>query len=150
MAMRPDLAAVYVRAMRLLGQGAADRRSPFRLAGFATVDAAGRPALRVAVLRQVCPTTRTLQIHTDTRAEKVTHLRRAAAVALLFYDPRAQVQIRVTGAARLHRDDDVAQAAWAAAPAPSLHLYTARAGARLAHRRAGPLRLPCDGPASRL
>ena len=87
---------------------------------------------RMLVLRHFDREARVLELHTDSRAPKVAQLRANPACALLFFDHRSKVQVRVRGEARVHTDDAMADAAFARAPKGSLDDYRgAPPGARL-------------------
>jgi hypothetical protein len=99
-------------AFALLSRGVADRRHGFHTPVLATIGAGGAPEARVLVLRGFHAAGRRLRLHTDARAAKVAALEAEPRAALLFYDPGAQLQLRVAGHATLHRDDAVADDAW--------------------------------------
>ncbi len=101
-------------ALALVARGVADRRHAFHTPVLATVGLDGAPQARTVVLRGLDPTTRQLRLHTDARAGKVAELDASPRASLLFYDAGAQLQLRLGGTATLHRDDAVADAAWAA------------------------------------
>jgi pyridoxamine 5'-phosphate oxidase len=109
-----DLAGSLAEAWALLVRGAADRRHPFHTPQVATIGEDGAPALRTVVLRGVEPSARRLRFHTDARSRKVRELAADPRVALHAYHPAAKIQLRLSGTATLHRDDAVADAAWAA------------------------------------
>ncbi len=123
----PDLDAIRQDAFRLISRGVADRRSPYRTPALGTVGADGRPQLRTVVLRAFDPAARVLTVHSDVRAAKIVALAGNPAVALLFWDAGAQVQVRVDGVAAVLTGDDMARAEWA-----RLH-----AGARASYRVLG-------------
>jgi hypothetical protein len=111
-----------------LEAGATQRRHAFHTASVASVDASGRPHLRTVVLRAADADGWTLRFHTDQRAPKVAEITRNPAVALCFYDPAEGLQVRAEGQARIHRDDDVAAAAWAASQPMSRICYGVEPG----------------------
>ena len=78
---------------------------------------------RMLVLRRFDRAARVLELHTDARAPKVAQLRADPRCALLFFDARAKVQLRVRGRASIHTADDVAEAAFHRAPEASLDDY---------------------------
>lgn len=122
-------------AFALVARGVADRRHPFHTPVLATTGLDGTPQARTVVLRGLEPATRRLRLHTDARAGKVAELAAEPRATLLFYDPAAQLQLRLSGRATLHRDDALAEEAWAASrdfsrmcyaiePAPGLPVAT--------------------------
>lgn len=107
-----DLPAVRDAAFALLGRGVGDRRSPFHTPVLVTNGLDGFPAARTVVLRGFDRERRHLSMHTDRRSAKVGELSVDDRAALVFYDARQRVQLRVNGRARVHHGDDVAAAAW--------------------------------------
>ncbi len=114
--MEPTLAALLDDTWRGLVRAAADRRHPWRTPVLATVAADGSPNARTVVLRAVDPATRTLRLHTDGRSVKTAELARDPRVALVFWDPRARVQLRLRGSAALIREGPEHARAWATTP----------------------------------
>ncbi|MEO1265169.1 MAG: pyridoxamine 5'-phosphate oxidase family protein [Pseudomonadota bacterium] len=117
------LADVWARLVR----GAADKRAPFNRPAIATVSEAGGPEVRTVVLRTVTPSRRLLAFHTDMRSAKIAALRHKADVAWHFWDPRAQIQVRVSAKAAFHHADDISRAAWAKLHDGSKRTYAQRA-----------------------
>ncbi|MEE2644353.1 MAG: pyridoxamine 5'-phosphate oxidase family protein [Myxococcota bacterium] len=70
---------------------------PWRLPTVATVGLDGAPRARMMVLRGACATARTLELCSDTRAEKVAEWYACPKVALCFWDPAQGVQLRARG-----------------------------------------------------
>jgi pyridoxamine 5'-phosphate oxidase len=110
-------------AWRLIARGVADRRSPFHHPVAATLGLDGFPQARTVILRGCDAAGRTLRFHTDARSRKAEEIAADARAALHFYDPGAKIQVRVSGAAALHRDDAVADAAWAGSRVFSRQCY---------------------------
>lgn len=98
----------------LAQRGVVDRRSVWHTPTVATQGVSGAPELRTVVLRGASSVEWTLRFHTDRRSGKFAQITRSAQIALHVYDPRHQIQVRMSGTATLHTDDDVAQRAWVA------------------------------------
>jgi hypothetical protein len=109
-----DLAGTLAEAWAMLVRGAADRRHPFHTLQVATIGEDGAPSVRTVVLRAAAPGERTLRFHTDSRSRKARELAADPRVALHAYHPAAKIQLRLSGTATLHRDDAMADSAWAA------------------------------------
>lgn len=109
----PELEAALDSAWRLLGRGAADRRSPMHTPVVASI-AGGRPEARVMVLRAATRATATLRFHTDARSPKAAALDNAP-VSIIAYHPGEAVQLRIAGTARVLRDGAEVDRIWAAA-----------------------------------
>ena len=100
-------------AVDLLADGVANAGSPLR-----------KPVARTVILRNFDETERVLELFTDARSAKVAELERELRAAMLFYDPRRDVQLRLTGRA-VPLTGAAAAAAWAAAGLPSRRAYLA-------------------------
>ncbi len=139
--MRPadSLPDILAHAWNLLVRGGADRKSPVHTPVVASVDATGLPQARVMVLRKADPAAATLRFHTDARSPKVTQLD-GKPVAVLAYHAAEQVQLRISGVARIGRSTDEADAIWAGSTLFARRCY-------LAEQAPG---TPLPGPASGL
>lgn len=110
--MDEALAAVLEETLGLLAQGASDAQSPFHTLTLGTVGPQG-PRLRSVILRGFDRAEWRLEIHTDARSPKVAELEAEPAVELLVWEPESRRQLRLSGLARLHHDDERSAAAWA-------------------------------------
>jgi len=84
---------------------------PLRLGILATLSA-GRVTQRTLVLRACNENARTITSYTDVRSPKVREINADSRVSWLFYGANEKLQIRVDGQARMHIDDEVADACW--------------------------------------
>jgi pyridoxamine 5'-phosphate oxidase len=111
--MRPDdnLPAILAHAWQLLVRGGADRKSPVHTPVVCSVDEQGLPHARVMVLRKADPAAATLRFHTDARSPKVTQLD-GSAVAVLAYHAGEQVQLRISGTARVLTEGEPVDGIW--------------------------------------
>ncbi|ABS62368.1 pyridoxamine 5'-phosphate oxidase-related FMN-binding [Parvibaculum lavamentivorans DS-1] len=111
-------------AFALPARGVADAASPLRKPVFATLSASGAPAVRTIFLRALDRASRRLVAFTDSRSTKVAEIARDGRASLLFYDPRSDVQVRLSGRAVIRSgDDEAAEAAWQGAPLSSRRAY---------------------------
>lgn len=108
-----DASKVLSEAFRMLTEAVCDRNAPFHTPAVSTNGGDGGPQVRTVVLRGFDAETRLLRFHTDIRSRKIVEIGRDERVAMLFQDPRAKVQLRVSGRARIHRADRIADDAWA-------------------------------------
>jgi len=106
------LDAAEIEAWRMLEAGARSAKRAFHTPVLATVDAEGAPQARTVVLREADASTRVLRANTDQRSPKAAQLRHDSRVQMLFYDPDAKVQVRVTATAELLSDGPHKDAAW--------------------------------------
>ncbi|MCS6891195.1 MAG: pyridoxamine 5'-phosphate oxidase family protein [Rhodovarius sp.] len=126
-AFADDLAATLREAFALLARGVADRHSPFHTPTLATIGRDGAPRARTLVLRGFDPAARQLRLHSDARSAKLAEALADPRAALHVYDPRAQVQLRLEGRLSIHREDALADAAWAASRPSSRMCYAIEA-----------------------
>jgi hypothetical protein len=133
-----DLDASLTQGWALLERATADRRSPMRTVQVATVAEDGA-RVRTVVLRGAGREERCLRFHTDARSGKMAELEHQPAVEICAYDPKAKIQLRLRGAATLHRTDAVAEAAWTATAPYSRVCY------RAAYAPGAPLDAPQEG-----
>ncbi|MFU7527977.1 pyridoxamine 5'-phosphate oxidase family protein [Qipengyuania sp. ASV99] len=108
--MFESLEKVQIDLVERLAGAAKDRKSPMHVPTVVTSDVDAR----IMVLRAFDSAAWTLRFHTDTRAPKVAAIRRDPRMAVLLYDQRAKVQIRVRGQGRILCGDPIVDAAWAA------------------------------------
>lgn len=118
-----DLEGTLAEAWRLLARGVADRRSPFHHPVVASIGSDGAPQARTVILRGADAASRSLRFHTDARSRKISEITADGRVSLHFYDPGAKIQLRLAGLATVHRDDAVADAAWAGSRVFSRQCY---------------------------
>lgn len=145
-----DLDGFRAEGWRRLADGVGHRHSPFHTPSLATVDAAGRPRLRTVVLRAAEAGAGALRFHCDRRSDKAREIAENGLAALHVYDGRAKLQLRVEGRARLHLDDALADAAWAAALTMSRVCYGVEPAPGTALARGDAYAMPDEDPDARL
>jgi pyridoxamine 5'-phosphate oxidase len=109
---------------RMLERGVRRFNDPFHWPALGTF-AEGSVGLRTVILRQFTVDDRILVCHTDARAEKVREISNSARVSWLFYHPKRKVQLRISGPATLHADDEFADRQWTATKITSRLNYCA-------------------------
>ncbi|MGA1468409.1 MAG: pyridoxamine 5'-phosphate oxidase family protein [Phycisphaerales bacterium] len=105
-----------------------DRRHAWRLPVLASAGADGWPASRTVVLRQVDRSAPLIACHTDARSPKLAEIAADPRVSWTFYDPQAQVQLRVQARATVHRAaeaDPIALERWERTSLSSRRCYLA-------------------------
>ena len=90
-----DADGCYARVAWRLGTAVRSAEHPFRLFTLATVGPDRYPHARTVVLRGFDPVERSVKFYTDCRSTKVRHIAGEPRVALLFYDPRSRLHLRV-------------------------------------------------------
>ncbi|MEM9781750.1 MAG: pyridoxamine 5'-phosphate oxidase family protein [Pseudomonadota bacterium] len=118
-----DLAAMIAAAWARLTRGAADKRAAFNAVSLSTLGAQGWPEMRSVILRRVDPDQRRLIVHTDRRSTKVGEIEADGRVSLLFWDPRAKLQLRVWGQAQVVTNEPLADEEWARLSPPGRRIY---------------------------
>jgi hypothetical protein len=109
---------------KMLDRGVSNYRDPCHWPVLGTAGSKG-PELRCVILRGFSRSERILLCHTDARAAKVREIARRSKVSWLFFHPEKKVQLRITGHATLHADDDFADHQWAASRLSSRLNYCA-------------------------
>lgn len=122
-----DAEQVLPEILGLLRAAPGDRNSGWRLLALGTRGLGGPPRQRMVVLRGFEPADLILRLHSDARADKVGEIAADPHVSLLGWDAARQWQLRMEGEARLHRDDALADRAWAAMPDGERRSYAAAA-----------------------
>ena len=107
-----SLEDIYQDSCQAMKTSLRDRKHPFRIIALATIDFAGFPQLRYVVNREFDETQRMIRFHTDIRSPKIEQLRSQPAVQIATYDPAAKMQLRFSGYAQIHHNDDIALSAW--------------------------------------
>ena len=136
---RNTLDGVLNESWKMLGRGASHFNDPFHWPVLGTTGKEGA-SLRCVILREFLLPDRMLVCHSDARAGKVQEISDSAKVSWLFYHPQKKVQLRISGQATIHADDQFADEQWAAAKAPS----------RLNYCAIEPPGTPVDSPSSGL
>jgi hypothetical protein len=75
------------------------------------------------VVRRFLSDSRCLEFHTDLRSPKVAELRHDPRIVFVYYDPETRIQMRVTGRAEVHANDDRAREAWKLVPPVNRALF---------------------------
>jgi pyridoxamine 5'-phosphate oxidase len=118
-----DLDETISEAWRVIGRGVVDRKSAFHTPCVATTGLDGAPRVRTVVLRAADRAARSLRFHTDQRSAKFAELLRDPRVGIMGYDAGRKIQVRLTGVALLHTNDEIAASAWAKSHSMSLMCY---------------------------
>jgi pyridoxamine 5'-phosphate oxidase len=120
-----ELDEVLSRAWAMLRRGVADRRHGYHLPTLATVDTNGAPDARIVTLRKADEAQRVLLCHADIRAPKALQIAAGSRATWVFYDTGLKEQIRASGAAFLHHEDELADQRWSASKVMSRRCYLA-------------------------
>jgi hypothetical protein len=104
----------------MLADGLENPSSPLRKPSLATIGLEGEPALRTVILRTADIGRRRLGFFTDARSPKVAQIGKEPRASVLFYDPRCDMQLRLSGRMEVRIGDE---AAWAGAAPASRRAY---------------------------
>ncbi len=118
-----DLSAIETRLWELLHESVQSFKAPFHTGVIATLHEQ-QPEVRTVVLRHADAVQKKLFFHTDIRSPKVQQLQMHPQISWLFYDKDIRMQLRLTGTAILHADDEVANDAWEQSRLSSRLTYT--------------------------
>lgn len=92
-----------------------DKKHPWRVVGFSTSGQHG-PASRSVILRGVLAADRRLVFYTDRRSTKMTDIAHCTKVALLFWNPKSNTQLRVCGNAGSESSELIVNDLWLRIP----------------------------------
>lgn len=96
---------------RMFHKGLGNFRHPFYRAVLTTLNGK-KPELRTVILRGFSEEDRILICHCDARSPKVTQIQENPNVSWLFYHPKKWLQLRLSGTAQVHTDDETAESHW--------------------------------------
>jgi len=133
------LDGVLSESWKMLSRGATQFYDPFHWPVLGTSSKDG-VRLRCVILREFLLPNRILVCHSDCRTRKVQEIADSPRVSWLFYHPKRKVQLRISGNATVHTDDQFADEQWAAINVIS----------RLNYCAVGPPGTPIDRPSSGL
>lgn len=108
------LEEIYIRLWDCLAAAARESDHAFNAMQAATIGLDGAPNVRTVALRQVSEPANLIVFHTDLRSPKVAELDREPRIALVGVDFDRKLQIRLSGEARIIRDEPVRVDAWKA------------------------------------
>ncbi len=70
------------------------------------------PSIRTVVLRHVNKSKNTISFHTDIRSKKIEELKDNNKLSMLFYDHGKKIQLKISGDAVIHNENDLSRNAW--------------------------------------
>lgn len=106
-----------------LKRASVDSRHPFRYVVLGTINVDGGPSQRTVVFRGFTGVN-DLLIHTDSRSEKISEIKDNPKISLLFYNDKKKLQLRISGKAMIHEDDELYRKEWNETGIKSKHSYT--------------------------
>lgn len=88
-----------------------DAKDPMHTPAIATIGS-NLPQLRTVVLRKVLVQAKELRFHTDLRSNKVKELTQNPQIALLFYNPKTRIQLRLNAHVVLEHNNSLTLETW--------------------------------------
>ena len=107
-----DITKVLPAAWDFMEEGVRDRHSLAHTPVVSTLDVDGKPNSRCMVLRAVDRQKTTLVFHTDRRSIKANELKSSSQGAVLFYDPKRKIQLRLRCGLSLDTDSVETNERW--------------------------------------
>jgi pyridoxamine 5'-phosphate oxidase len=96
---------------QFLHAGVRNFKNPFHHAALTSIDG-DKPQSRMVILREFSDKDRILLCHCDARSFKVSQIHENPNVSWLFYNPKKWFQLRLSGTASIHTDDEMAESQW--------------------------------------
>ena len=106
-----DLPAIESDCWSRIMDGVIQSSHPFHQSVFANGNTIGAN-MRMVVLRKASATEKTVSLYTDIRSSKWEELQKNQSISWLFYDHESRIQIRLSGKASLHQNDELANHSW--------------------------------------
>lgn len=98
-----DLDLTFNEIIGLLKRGVKDRKSCFHYTTLCTVDEKYNPRSRTVIARNFDEEKFLINIHSDSRANKIKEIEMNSNVSLNFYDDKKKIQIRIKGSAKIKK-----------------------------------------------
>lgn len=117
-----DLEQLLAHIWQQIKQGAEDPSHPYHAPTLGTVGEAGA-SLRTVILREVDIGARSLLLHSDRRARKISEIQTNPQITWHCWNPARNEQLRLKGNATLHFEDELAERIWQNSSPGSLKLY---------------------------
>ena len=109
-----SLNEIFDKTWEIIEEGIKDGSSPFHVGIVATVNQKGNPAARSVVIRNNDKDKKNISFNTDIRSNKWNELKLKPKLSFTFYDFKRKLQIRISGKAKLHNKNKIADSAWGA------------------------------------
>jgi pyridoxine/pyridoxamine 5'-phosphate oxidase len=115
---------IYSHILGEIQRGSVDRKNPFHLCFLSTINNyTGFPESRTVVLRKVDRDSFVLRVHSDTRSEKIKHIKFCHNTHLLFYNQKAKLQVRLKSIGKEVQDEELKKEVWSQAQEISQRCY---------------------------
>ena len=106
-----DLKEIKKKIWSMLDDAVTNRSSQFRVPVFVCGDQKDFDG-RIVVLRKSDQTNNLLQFHSDIRSEKISKLKNNKNAAMLFYDKKEKIQLRIKVECTVHHSNETTKESW--------------------------------------
>ncbi len=133
---------ILKKVWKQLDLGVIDSEHPFHTPVFGTdkvTDSIGNgdifsPSLRVVVLRRFWRKPARLAFHAHLGSPKIEQIKTNPNVSWLFYHPKEKFQVRISGAAEVHTNDELTDEQWSATGNFSRRCYIGKAPTQISKK----------------
>ena len=106
-----DLKEIKKKIWSMLDDAVTNRSSPFRIPVFICGDQKDFDG-RIVVLRKSDQTNSLLQFHSDIRSDKAPKLKNNKNAAMLFYDKKEKIQVRIKVECIINHNNEITKESW--------------------------------------
>ena len=106
-----EIDGIYDSIWRDLARATKDYQSEYRWLNLATAHPTRGCSVRTVVLREAIAQKKTVRVHTDLRAQKISEIEHCPLVTAHFHNRKKGIQIRITGRASI-APPDIQKSAW--------------------------------------
>ena len=106
-----DLKEIKKKIWSMLDDAVTNRSSQFRIPVFVCGDQKDFDG-RIVVLRKSDQSNSLLQFHSDIRSDKITKLKNNKSAAMLFYDKKEKIQVRIKVKCIINHNNEITKESW--------------------------------------
>ena len=106
-----DLKEIKKKIWSMLDDAVTNRSSSFRVPVFVCGDQKDFDG-RIVVLRKSDQSNNLLQFHSDIRSDKISKLKNNKNAAMLFYDKKEKIQVRIKAECAINHNNEITKESW--------------------------------------